>query len=101
MRLSVISFSPRMFRRGLARPHENGYKTPSLMEAVNFMRQGKSFPDRSFVITFDDGYQTVFDEAFSVLRRYGMSATVFLTVGEKRTPKPSDQLPSLIMDALC
>lgn len=48
-------------------------------------RQGKPFPERSFVITFDDGYQSVFNEAFPVLQRYGMSATVFLTVGEKRT----------------
>jgi peptidoglycan/xylan/chitin deacetylase (PgdA/CDA1 family) len=92
---SVISFSPRVFRRGIARLHENGYRTLGLLEAVDCLRQGKSFPDRSFAVTFDDGYQTVYDEAFPVLQEYGMTATVFLTVEEKRTPKPTDRLPSL------
>ena len=94
-RSSVISLSPRVFRRGMATLHENGYQTPSLPEAVNFMRQGKPFPDRSFVITFDDGYQTVYDEAIPILKGYGMSATVFLTVGEKSASNPADRLPTL------
>jgi len=94
-RSSVISLSPRVFRRGMATLHENGYQTLSLPEAVNFMRQGKPFPDRSFVITFDDGYQTVYDEAIPILKGYGMSATVFLTVGEKSASNPADRLPSL------
>ena len=59
------------------------------------MRKGMSFPDRSFVITFDDGYQTAYDEAFPVLQRYGMTATVFITVGEKGTAKSGNRLPPL------
>ena len=94
-RPSVISFSPRVFRRGMAKLHENGYQTLSLLEAVDCLRRGALFPDRSFVITFDDGYQSVYDEAFPVLQCHGMSATVFLTVGEKGTAKPSGRLPSL------
>lgn len=94
-RPSVISFSPRVFRRGIAKLHENGYQTLSLLEAVDCLCRGASFPDRSFAITFDDGYQSVYDEAFPVLQRYGMSATVFLTVGEKRTAGSSRRFPSL------
>ncbi|UCC65309.1 MAG: polysaccharide deacetylase family protein [Anaerolineae bacterium] len=92
---SVISISPGVFRRGIARLHDRGYQTLSLLEAVDYLRRGASFPDRSLVITFDDGYQTVYDEAFPVLQRYGLSATVFLTVGEKGPGRPSDRLPSL------
>ncbi len=94
-RSSVISFSPRVFQRGMAKLHVSGYQTLSLLEAVDCLRRSVPFPDRSFVITFDDGYQTVYDEAFPMLQYYGMSATVFLTVGEKGTAKPSGQLPSL------
>lgn len=94
-RASVISFSPRVFRRAMARLHESGYQTLSLLEAVDCLRRGTPFPKRSLVITFDDGYQTVYDEAFPVLQRYGMSATVFLTVGERGTAKPAGRLPSL------
>ena len=92
---SVISFPPRVFQHGLRKLHESGYRTISLLNAVDCLRHGEPFPDRSFIITFDDGYQTVYDEAFSVLQRFDMSATVFLTVGEKRRAKISDRLPSL------
>lgn len=94
-RPSVISISPQVFRRGIARLHANGYRTLSLLESVDCLRRGAPFPDRSLVITFDDGYQTVYEEAFPVLQRYGMSATAFLTVGEKGTATPAGRLPSL------
>jgi peptidoglycan/xylan/chitin deacetylase (PgdA/CDA1 family) len=91
---SAISVSPQVFRRGMAKLYENGYRTLSLLEAVSYMRRGEPFPDRSFVITFDDGYKSVFCEAFSVLQRFGMSATVFLTVGKKKISNSADQLPT-------
>lgn len=79
----------------MARLHKAWYRTPNLSETVDRLRRGVPFPDRSFVITFDDGYRSVYDEAFPILRRYGMSATVFLTVGEKRKIKQTGRLPSL------
>lgn len=91
---SSVSFSPKVFRRGMARLHEKGYQTINLSETINFLRQGKPFPERSLVITFDDGYQTVYNEAFPILQRYRMSVTVFLTVGERRTTS-TRSLPSL------
>jgi peptidoglycan/xylan/chitin deacetylase (PgdA/CDA1 family) len=92
---SVTSFPPKVFRRGMARLHERGYRTLSLVDAVDCLARGLPFPERSFAITFDDGYQTVYEEAFPVLQRYGLSATVFLTVGEKGTVQPAGRLPSL------
>ncbi len=94
-RPSVISFSPRLFRRGMARLHERGYRTLSLLDAVDCLSQRKPFPERSFTITFDDGYRSVFDEAFPVLKHYKMTATVFLAVGEKRVSGHGARLPSL------
>jgi len=91
---SVISIQPEVFRRGMARLYEHGYRTLGLLEAVDCLRRGAPFPDRSVVITFDDGYQSVYDMAFPVLQRYGMSATVFLAVGEKGTPEHAQRLPS-------
>ena len=92
-RQSVISFSPQVFQRFMAGLNVSGYKTLTLQNAVDCMRKGMSFPDRSFVITFDDGYQTVYDDAFPVLQRYGMTATVFLTVGGKGAAKSGNKLP--------
>jgi peptidoglycan/xylan/chitin deacetylase (PgdA/CDA1 family) len=92
---AVISVSPGVFRRGMARLHGGGYRTVSLLDALDCLRDGPPFSDRSFVMTFDDGYQTVYDEAFPILQRYGMTATVFLTVGQKAPSNPRDRLPSL------
>jgi peptidoglycan/xylan/chitin deacetylase (PgdA/CDA1 family) len=92
---SVISFSPELFWSGIAKLYEKGYRTVSLLEAANFLGRGKPFPDRSFVITFDDGYESIYKEAFPVLQYYGLSATVFLTVGEKEVTNPAYRLPSL------
>lgn len=78
---SVISFSPQVFQQGMAMLHAHGYRTMRLEEAVGALRGRKPFPKRAFVLTFDDGFESVFREAFPVLQRYGMSATVFLTVG--------------------
>ena len=91
---AVTSFSPQVFQHGMSKLHDSGYQTLSLLEAVDYLHQEKPFPERSFVITFDDGYQSVFNEAFPVLKRYGMSATVFLTVGERKSLKHADRLPS-------
>ena len=92
---SAISFSPELFRRGMAQLYKNGYRTLSLLDAVDCLRQRKPFAERSFVITFDDGYQTVYEKAFPVLQNYGMIATIFLTVGEMGRVKHRERLPSL------
>jgi peptidoglycan/xylan/chitin deacetylase (PgdA/CDA1 family) len=94
-RPSVISFSPQLFRRGMARLYESGYRTLSLLEAVKCLREKASPPQRSFVITFDDGYQSVHEQAFPLLQRYGFSATVFLTVGTTAKGTQARRLPSI------
>jgi peptidoglycan/xylan/chitin deacetylase (PgdA/CDA1 family) len=93
-RPSVTSVSPGVFNRGMAKLHSSGYRTLSQMEVVDILIRGELFPDRCLAITFDDGYQSVYTKAFSVLQHYGMTATVFLTVGDGVTAKPNDRLPS-------
>lgn len=92
---SVTSFPPKLFRFGLTLLHENGYRTISLLEVADCLRMKKSFPEKSFVMTFDDGYETVYQVAFPILQKYDMSATVFLTVGGEGTKKPEERLPPL------
>lgn len=92
---SVISFPPELFRRGMLKLHEKGYRPISLLEAVDHLALKKTFPERSFVITFDDGYESVYKQAFPVLQDYRMTATIFLTVGEGEKTKPAKRLPSI------
>jgi peptidoglycan/xylan/chitin deacetylase (PgdA/CDA1 family) len=94
-RPSVISFPPRLFERGMAGLHERRYRSLTLLEIVEHLQRGVLFPDRCFAITFDDGYQSVYDHAFPILQRYGFSATVFLTVGDNGSTADSERLPSM------
>jgi peptidoglycan/xylan/chitin deacetylase (PgdA/CDA1 family) len=90
----VISFPPRLFACGMARLHTSGYRSMSLLEAVAWLRQGRPWPDRAFVLTFDDGYRSVYTEAFPVLQHYGMTATVFLVLGRKDAGQQESRLPA-------
>ena len=92
---SVISFPPEIFDRGMAKLQASGYQTLSLVEISDLLRKNEPFPARSIAITFDDGYSSVYEEAFPVLARYGMSATVFLTVGNPNATNLNGNLPSL------
>ncbi|MCI0487460.1 MAG: polysaccharide deacetylase family protein [Blastocatellia bacterium] len=77
---------------------DEGWQAISLREAVRNVGLERPFPDRSFAITFDDGYRAVYKEAFPILRQLGIPATVFLTVGEKARAHAwatEDRLPSL------
>jgi peptidoglycan/xylan/chitin deacetylase (PgdA/CDA1 family) len=77
----VLSFPPRLFEWGLARLHEAGYRTVPLTLAVDRLCTGAALPERSVVITFDDGYRSVHEHALPALRRFGMCATLFLIAG--------------------
>lgn len=79
---SVISTSPAKFRRHMELLKEAGFRTVSLKEIINHIRNGKSFPGKSFAITFDDGFKNVYHEAFPVLKEYGFTATIFLVAGK-------------------
>lgn len=78
---TAISFPPDVFRRSIFKLHHKGYRTIGLLEAAESLRLNRPFPDRSLVITFDDGYGSVYQQAFPVLKECGMTATLFLTVG--------------------
>ncbi len=92
---SAISFSPELFERSMAGLNEKGYRTVRLLEVGNCLLSRKAFPGRSFAITFDDGYESVYQEAFPVLQRYHLSATIFLAVGGGRNTGAGVRLPSL------
>jgi peptidoglycan/xylan/chitin deacetylase (PgdA/CDA1 family) len=92
---SVLSYSPELFRRFMDKLYRRGYRTLNLTNAVEGICTGKPFAERSFVLTFDDGYASVFEKAFPVLEEYGMTATVFLTVGDSNVSGSNNRLPSL------
>ena len=55
-----------------------GYTAVSFQQLIRFVESGSSLPDKSIVITFDDGYESNLTLAAPILQKYGMQATVFV-----------------------
>ena len=80
-RPSAISIPPRTFEWQMHQLHNSGFHVIPLSLLVQCLRTGTPPPDRSVVITFDDGLESVYTYAFPVLERFGFPATVFLVAG--------------------
>lgn len=78
---SIIAIPPAVFAWQMRWLHENGYQVIPLSRLVQYLRNADPLPARSVVITFDDGFETIYTYAFPVLVRYGLPATVFLVAG--------------------
>ncbi|WP_434151365.1 polysaccharide deacetylase family protein [Methylocaldum gracile subsp. desertum] len=61
-------------------------RVAALPDAIQRLRSG-SIDRPTVVITFDDGYQNVFDVAFPILREFHFPATVFVNTGFVGTSK--------------
>jgi peptidoglycan/xylan/chitin deacetylase (PgdA/CDA1 family) len=70
--------SPARFAAQLQQLHDSGYTTCNLAQAMQRLHDKTQSVARVAVITFDDGYRDFYCEAFPLLNRYGLSATVFL-----------------------
>jgi peptidoglycan/xylan/chitin deacetylase (PgdA/CDA1 family) len=69
---------PALFESRLKRLRQGGYSVLPLGEAVKRLREG-SLPPRSVAITFDDGNVDFYREAWPLLKRFQVPATVYLT----------------------
>ena len=72
----------RQFEKGIEFLHHQGYKTLTLEEACRPAPADGGKPgqtlDRKVVITFDDGYEDVYLNAFRILQKYNFTAFTFL-----------------------
>jgi Predicted xylanase/chitin deacetylase len=74
-----ICVSPRAFEKQVAYLSSN-YRIMSLPEAVRALKEGSALPANAVAMTFDDGYLDNLAAA-DVLRRYGATATFYITAG--------------------
>ncbi len=70
--------SPGLFRRHLSYLRDHGFESISLSDVV---RSERPLPSRPVAITFDDGYQCLYEQAFPALEELGFGGTVFLVAG--------------------
>jgi peptidoglycan/xylan/chitin deacetylase (PgdA/CDA1 family) len=75
---SKMIVSPAQFEAQLDWLANNHYRVISLDELAQFLAGRAAVPQRSVVITFDDGYESVHRHAFPALKKHGFTATLFV-----------------------
>lgn len=72
------SISPALFKRHLAYLADNNFAVVPLSDLVDLLKAGKSLPDKTVAITFDDAYASVYEVAYPLLKDKGWPFTVFV-----------------------
>ncbi|HEU4514605.1 MAG TPA: polysaccharide deacetylase family protein [Nocardioidaceae bacterium] len=76
-----LSVSPRLLAEQLAALADLGFTGVSFSRLRDALVRDEHLPDRTVVLTFDDGYDDFHGAALPLLERHGFSATVFVTTG--------------------
>ncbi|MBD3296460.1 MAG: polysaccharide deacetylase family protein [Candidatus Omnitrophica bacterium] len=78
---SSLYVRPDVFADQIRFLRDSGYNVIDLDTFVKAGKTGRPLEDNSVVITFDDGLEDNYINAFPVLSRYDMPATIFLITG--------------------
>jgi peptidoglycan/xylan/chitin deacetylase (PgdA/CDA1 family) len=72
--------SPEIFEKQMKFLFEKGYRTISTTDYIDYLKTGKADFDlnKSFILTFDDGYASQYINAFPILKKYSFKATFFI-----------------------
>lgn len=57
---------------------ERGFRVVTLDQLFDFMEYRAQLPEKSVVITIDDGWRSTYDIAMPILKKYGFPATIFV-----------------------
>jgi len=77
-----LAMPPQKFEQQMNYLARTGCQCLRLPEAVEVIKARKNEPKKSFVLTFDDGYQNVLTTAAPIMEKFGFTATVFLVASQ-------------------
>ncbi len=66
------------FRRQMETIRQLGLKVITLQEFTAWKKDGKPLPNQSVLLTFDDGWKSVYTDAYPILKEFGFPFTIFL-----------------------
>ena len=73
-----LSVVPALFDRQMSWLKAHGYVTISADQMANALTQNTTLPLHSVLLTFDDGYEDAYTNAFPILKKYGLVGTFFV-----------------------
>jgi peptidoglycan/xylan/chitin deacetylase (PgdA/CDA1 family) len=82
-----LTVSPANFEQQIKHLVENGFTFLLARDVEAAVKAGHPLPEKAVAITLDDGYKDNFEQAFPILRKYRVPATIFLVTNTVDTPK--------------
>jgi peptidoglycan/xylan/chitin deacetylase (PgdA/CDA1 family) len=75
-----LAVSPKAFYMHMKYLKENEFNVISLLELVNKITRQELIPEKSVVVTFDDGHKSVLANALPTLREFNFTASLFVNI---------------------
>ena len=79
---------PERFREHMTGLLYRGYQIWPLNRVIDFHLRNESLPKKTVVITFDDGFESVYTQAWPVLKELNLPATIFLNTAYLGSDEP-------------
>lgn len=73
----LVTVLPETFDDQMLYLADNGYHSVTPDELADFISNGAPLPEKSVMLTFDDGYLDNYVYAYPILKKYGLRATLF------------------------
>ncbi|ETI89772.1 MAG: Polysaccharide deacetylase family protein, partial [Clostridium butyricum DORA_1] len=65
-----VTITPEKLKEQLDYINDNNYVTITMTELYDHIENNKPIPEKSIIITFDDGYMNNYTEAFPMLKKH-------------------------------
>lgn len=75
-----LAVTPQIFYMHMKYLRENEFNIISLLELVNKITRRQSIPEKSVVVTFDDGYKSILTHALPTLEEFDFTASLFVNI---------------------
>ncbi|HFQ94514.1 MAG TPA: polysaccharide deacetylase family protein [Anaerolineae bacterium] len=73
-----LSVEPDRFREQMQYLADNGYTTIDLYDLIRAITNKEDLPDKPIILTFDDGYKDIYENAWPIMQEFGFTGTFFI-----------------------
>jgi len=76
---SVYSITEELFEEQMSFISNNNFTVLSIHDLISLKEKNKDIPDKSLVITFDDGHESNYTVGYPILKKFKFPADIFIT----------------------
>lgn len=73
-----LSVEPDRFRAQMQYLADSGYTTIDLYDLSRAITNKEELPDKPIILTFDDGYKDIYENAWPIMQEFGFTGTFFI-----------------------